>query len=433
MSGFSGGNGKAKSAKSKPKPKKKGSAAAGEMSAAAVCASAAHQPIAEALAKLGPVTAQGATLDQSVADDATLLAGEQVSHLTEAWQYMGAAVRAVLCNAGDNATHFAYYAQLRAVLSIFAASGIRVNLNKSFLITAHGSRVPFTLIGTKNRTHPMVWSLWNEWVKTAYARDLMGKNMSVISGISLSDLALIPASSGALLGAWGYDLARGEKDHTARNTASYNARSRFPSPTMGVDSVDLVRRIWTLLLDNGGGVVFDATLVRFFVERYLSSAVEQGVKDSRSVDRDSILERVIDQTSANTGVPRSTLEQVFSAEVDTELFEHASAPETNFENVISRALFLLRIATLALSSGLGGGAAQHCKRWLAYWLESGGLYNPGVHEGPSDIAIDYEEALEEFDGVDARNLPASMWAGRLAQTSALLSRPEGFVGWALPL
>lgn len=426
MSGFHGKKGKAKS-------KAKGKSKAGEMSAAEVWTLAAHKPVAEALAKLGPVTGRGAVLDQSVNLDATLVAGEQVSHLTEAWQYMGAAVRAVLCNAGDNATHFAYYAQLRAVLSIFAGSGIRVSLGKSFLIDEHGNGVPFSLIGAGNRTHPLVWSLWDEWVKTEYAHDLMGKNMPVISGISLSDLALIPSSSGALLGAWGYDLARGEKDHKARNTASYNAKSRFPSPSIGAETVDLVRRIWTLLMDNGGGVVFDATLVRYFVERYLTSAVEQGVREARVVDRKSILERVIDQTSANTGVSKSTLEEVFRAEVDTQLFEHASAPETKVVNVVSRALFLLRIATLALADGLGAGANQHCKSWLVYWLESGGLYNPDVHGTPSEISIDYEEALEEFDEIDSTNLPASAWARGLAQTSALLSRPEGFVGWALPL
>jgi hypothetical protein len=426
MSGYSG---KKSSGKSKAKAKKN----PGEMGAAAVCALASHGPIAEAIAKLGPVTGRGEVLDQSDASPATLLAGEQVSHLTEAWQYMGAAVRAVLCNAGDNATHFAYYAQLRAVLSIFAGSGIRVSLGKSFLVDQHGNKVAFELPKPVNRTHPMVWSLWDEWVKTPYAHDLMGKNMPVIAGISLSDLALIPASSSALLGAWGYDLARGDKDHTARNNASYKAHSRVASPDMDLTSIDLVRRIWTLLLENGGGVVFDATLVRYFVERYLASAVEQGAKDASIVDRASILERVIEQTSAKTGVSKSMLAQVFNADVDTKLFEHASAAETNVENVVSRALFLLRIATLALAEGLRTGANQHCKNWLAFWLQSGGLYDPDIHDAPSEISTDYEGALEELDDLDPARLPASVWSRGLAESSALLARPEGFVGWALPL
>jgi len=422
-----------KGKKSKSKGKAIAKSSAGEMNAAAVCALSSHKPIAEALAKLGPIGGRGEVLDQSVGSAPALVAGEQVAHLTEAWQYMGAAVRAVLCNAGDNAKHFAYYAQLRAVLSIFSGSGIRVSLGENFLINESGARVPFKLPERINRTHPLVWSLWDEWVKTTYAQELMGKNMSVISGISLSDLALIPAGSGALLGAWGYDLARGRKDHAARNDSSYKAMSRLASPEMDAASIELVRRIWTLLLENGDGVVFDATLVRYFVERYLASTVEQGVKDAQVVNRKDVLDRVIEQTSAKTGVSKSMLEQVFSADVDTKLFDHASAAETNVENVVSRALFLLRIATLALAEGLRSGANQHCKSWLAYWLQSGGLYNPDVHDAPSEIATDYEGALDEFDDVDATKLPASVWDRSLAQSSALLARPEGFVGWALPL
>lgn len=404
------------------------------VTAAHVCASASHSAAAAALENLGPVIGRGETLDQSVAAHATLVAGEQVAHLMEAWQYMGAAMRSTLCNSDDNAVHFAYYAQLRAALSIFAGSGIRVRLGESFYLDNRGEKVDFQLappIG--NRTHPMAWAIWDEWVKTPYARDLMGENMSIVSGISLAKLSLIPASSGALLNSWGYDLARGATDHDARNVASYQAKSRQPSPLMSVASIELIRRMWTLLLGNGDGVLFDATLVRYFVERYIAATIVQGAEDGVTLDRQTLLGRMIKRTSANTGVSESILHEVFAAQVDTTLFDYASAEEANPENVLSRALFLVRVATLSLAENLKAGSKDECKSWLSHWLQGAGLYQLNVHDGPSAIAADYEEALDEFDSVDLSNLPSSIWIKDKAQCAALLSRPEGFVGWGLPL
>lgn len=407
---------------------------ANQVSAADVCAKASHEAVASAVEKLGPVTGMGGTLDQSTGTDATLLAGEQVAHLMEAWQYMGAAVRSVLCNAGENSLHFAYYAQLRSVISIFAGSGIRLSLGKCFYLDGSGNKFDFELPKpVQTRTHPLAWAIWDEWVKTGYAQDLMGKNISIISGISLSSLALIPSSSGALLGTWGYDLARGKDDHHARNNASYRAKSRQASPQMDAGSVDLVRDMWTLLLESGGGVLFDATLVRYFVERHISASVRQAAEEGQTLDPQQLLSRVIEQTSANTGVAVSTLDDFFKVSVNTRLFEYASAQETKVENVVSRALFLLRVATLALATNLGGGSGRECKNWICRWLEAAGLYDPSLHDGPSEIAADYEGALEDFDLVDVSKLPQSVWAQNMAQSAALLARPEGFVGWALPL
>ena len=401
------------------------------MTADAVCRSASHVPVVDAISRLGPITGPGQILDQSGADPAAQLAGEQTSHLVESWQYMGAAIRAVLCNASDNAVHFAYYAQLRAVLSVFAGSGIRVRLGKNFYLDAQGNRHAFVL-PNGDRTHPVTWSLWDEWVKTTYAQELMQRRISLVAGIALGDIALVPSGSGALMSAWGYDLACGLADHTARNQASYHAKATSPSPVMTNSHLSLVERMWTLLLQNGEGVLFDATLVRYFVDRFVADAIEQSRGDARPADRASLLARVANMTEARTGVASGTLLQVLDAEVDTGLFEVAAARSTKVENVVSRALFLVRIATLAQSATLTDGAGPDAKRWLAAWLSSAGLYDPQVHDGPSDIAVDYEDALEEFHAADWSRAPASLW-GSSARNTALLSRPEGFMGWALPL
>ncbi|MCU1045616.1 hypothetical protein JAK48_03480 [Stenotrophomonas maltophilia] len=354
--------------------------------------------------------------------------------MTEAWQYLGAAIRAIMCNAGENAVHFAYYAQLRSVISIFAGSGVRVSLGKCYYVDDAGVRHNFTLPApVQSRTHPLAWALWSEWVKTPYASDLMGKNMPIISGISLADLVLVPSSSGALLGAWGYDLAKGVEDHTARNKASYRAKSSQVPEVMSAASVQLIRKMWTLMQQSGDGVLFDTTLVRYFVERYIANAVQQARVEGQILDRDMLLQKVIEQTCAKTGASKSMLEEVFRGEVDTGLFDLASASDTKVENVVSRALFLVRIATLALADSLKVGPNADCRQWLSYWLESGGLYDRLVHSEPADIAMDYEEALQEFDSVDVSNLPAAIWSKDLAGSSALLARPEGFVAWALPL
>lgn len=395
---------------------------------AEVCAQASSELVAAALRSLGPVDQIGSILDQSEGQPATLLAGEQVSHLAEAWQYLGAAIRSLLCNSEDNAVHFAYYAQLRAAKSIFCANGIRVKQEDCFYLSGESERVIFHGPGT----HKLVWDLWKEWVDTEYARSLIGESV-VAAGISLNDIEPLPSSSGQLVSAWGYDLAKGAEDRHARNAASYDAKSRAPSPLMDNTSIDLVRRMWSLLFEQGDGVLFDAALIRFVVDKYLTSKVDQALREGRQLHKAQLLEQLIDQTSRRTGASSSLLFQFFSESVDLKLFEIASKEESKAKNVLSRALFLVRLGTLALSRGLSSYNAPDCRVWLTHWLEGAGLYSRELHGEPSEIAGDYEYALEEFEAVNLEELPASVWRSDMAQWSALLSRPEGFVGWALPL
>lgn len=365
-------------------------------------------------------------------DAAACLAGDQVSHLMESWQYLGAAIRSVLCNAGDNAIHFAYYAQLRAVVSIFAGSGIRLRMGDNFYLDGAGTRHNFRL-PEGDRTHEAAWAIWQEWVRTPFAQDLLSNNVSIISGVTLSDLMLVPTSPGSLLTDWGYDLARGREDHHARIEASYHGKAREPSPVMDEGTVELVRGIWNLLLESGGGVVFDATLVRYFVEKYLAQQEEDEVARGRGApDRAATLSRIIAMTSGRIGVPTSTLDKVFEADVDLSLFDIASSPDKAAANVISRALFLVRVATLALSENLTD-YGDECRKWLVQWLASAGVYDQTLHEEPKDVAADYEDALDELEEVDPARLPFALWKGSAAQATALLARPEGFLTWALPL
>lgn len=396
-----------------------------------VCGNAANAAVVDAFARLGPITGPGQILD-AAGDDAACLAGDQVSHLMEAWQYLGAALRSVLCNAGDNAIHFAYYAQLRAAVSIFAGSGVRLRMGDNYYLDRAGARFSFQL-SSGDRTHEATWAVWKEWVRTPFAQQLLSSNVSIISGVTLSDLMLVPTSPGALLTDWGYDLARGRDDHHARIEASYHAKARQPSPVMDEASVELVSGIWSLLMESGGGVVFDATLVRYFVEKYLAQQEEDEVaRGGVAPDRAATLGRIIAMTSGRIGVPTSTLDKAFEAEVDLSLFDIASSPDKGAANVVCRALFLVRVATLALSENLKANGDE-CKKWLVQWLASAGLYDQAIHEEPKDLAVDYGEALDELNDIDMAHLPFAIWRGRAAEASALLSRPEGFIGWALPL
>lgn len=400
-----------------------------EPSYAEILTLASSEAVANAMSRLGPVTGPGAPLDQSENSATTLLAGEQVAHLIEAWRYMGAAIRSAMCNAPDNSIHFAYYAQLRSALSIFAASGVRVKQNDCFYVTEDGARADF---GRGARTHTLVWSLWDEWANTSYANKLMGRNVS-IAGVPLEQIPLVPTNAGPVLSTWGYDLAKGSIDREARNSVSYEANSRTPCSSMDDGSVDLIGHMWSLLLQDGEGVLFDAALVRFFIDRYVDTMIAQPTEEDEAVNKELLLDRIVNQTSASTGVSASTLQDLLDADVNLKLFEVASLSEANAENVLSRGLFLARMATLALSVSLSRYAAVDCKTWIVHWLARVGLYNKSVHVRPGEIAADYELAVEEFLDVDKNDLPASLWEADIAHFSAKLARPEAFVAWSLPL
>lgn len=402
-----------------------------KMDAAAYCPLGDGSHLAAGFAALGPITQAFDPLFLAGGTPASRVAAEQVAHFIEAWRYGSSALRAYMVNSRENALHFAYYAELRAALSLFAYSGISINqISGCGYLDQAGAFVTFKST-ENNRTHPTVWAAWPEWVKRTDAQSLL-ERMRLAPGVALGDFRDVLAAYApvGVLTDWGYDLVSGTLgDHTARNNSSYDPLlADAPLFEMTDACVDLVRQIWRSLIRGASGVAFDQDLIIFLADRSVRSIAGEspGHADYLAGQR-TMLEAV----SARTGVDVTDIEQAINKPYSPALFQYALMPTTQPENVLSRAFFLLRLASIAVEQNLGLPASGQARAWVRNWLTSVGLFPSDGSMDVEDVAADYELSLEQF--VPQPPHPRGLWDIGMAEHSSRLSRPEAFISWGLPL
>ncbi|WP_329767942.1 hypothetical protein [Stenotrophomonas muris] len=383
-----------------------------------------------AYANLAPAGAHNPPLIGAGIDDAGLLAGAHVSHMLEAWRYFGAAVNALLVNSPHNAIHFAYYAQLRSAMSIFSGEGVYVQQDSYFYLDSHGRKQAFMAGGT----HSFVWKFWKEWIKSQSAEDLIGRNIKLMPLVTLSDIALSPRPGG-VLERWGFDLSVGATDRNARNAASYDSKAPYPIPVLTDEHIAIVRSIWRLLLSDDSAVAFDAAFVRYLVDLAVSDADAAGRADGNPITKEEQLEQIATQVASATGEDSAALLRRLSDPTgDYLLFQAASEPSQEVVNVLARALFLVRIATLSVAKVLAADqvATTNCRNWIKCWMSAIGVMPEGDFE-ISDLVADFEVALQELSDSAVEQLPRSLWTNGLAEYTARLSRVESACAWGLAL
>ena len=403
-----------------------------------VCNNATGIHLVGGFKDLGPITTPLDTLSGPTSSASTKVAAQELAHFVEAWRYASASLHAYMTNARANAVHFAYYAELRAALTLFAHSGISVNqVAGCFFLDASGTLMPFSM--AKNPTHTTVWGLWKEWVKRADAKDLLG-GLRLTAGVKLKDIAdtLSLYAAPAILKGWGYDLIEQTlEDHTWRNKSSYDPLFATEHLfQMDIQCVGLIKDIWHSLVGGQGGVGFDENYIRFLVDRSARALV--GAADSQAgIDMEveeavrRKREQIIASVSASTGTSAEMIRISLNQEIHRDMLkkadEHSSAPE----NVLSRAFFLLRLAALAIESNLGASDSAPARQWLRNWLVNAGLYAENSEIQIEDVRQDYEEALASFAPVGP--FPSGIWISGMSEHANRLARPEAFLSWGLPL
>ncbi|MEW5891767.1 MAG: hypothetical protein AB1697_01280 [Pseudomonadota bacterium] len=391
-----------------------------------------------AFERLGPIRQFGDLLAVDDSEDpARTLAAEQIAHLVEGWRYCASAFHACLVHASDNAQHFAYYAELRAALSLFSGSGIRIKQGDGFCLDERGSRCEIQ----KGKTHDLVWAFWPEWVKRDDAAALL-RQITLLPGVSLADFeeSLSVLGIDRSLYGWGYDLVQvGKDDSLARNVASYDAFwvSR-PLAHMTEADFELLRELWELLLPDNDRWRFDIELIRFLVRRALLTLkrvrskeetedwAEDGFTDLVADDDD--LNGVVHEVTSRCGADAETLRKTLTARPLDRPFRLAEEGNTGLANMLCRAVFLLRLATLSVRESMQEthGPAQI---WLAHWLEHAGLRSLEAEVELVDLSDDYRLALDE---IEIRSpLPQSLWKESNAHRAARLSRPEICLAWGV--
>lgn len=412
-----------------------------QLDAVDACQVASGDLVRNAFSRLGPIVNFSSVLAVDDPPDlAKLLAAEQIAHLVEGWRYCAAAFHATLVNATDNAQHFAYYAELRAALSLFAGSGIRIKLGDGYCLDANGERHPLR----KTNTHELVWNLWPAWAKREDAITLVKQQITLVPGVAIGDFeaSLISLGLNQSLEGWGYDLLPVEQDRYSRNAASYDAFwAARPLSRMAQDDLNFLSDLWTLLLpENGARWRFDIELICYLVRRALPT-----LKQSRSVHDpedgevagnltpmlthgDTDLQQIVGAVAARTGADAEHLMRVLTNGSIVNPFTRAEEKSSEFSNMLCRAVFLLRLATLSVNERLPRPDSA-VESWIANWMDYAGLGDRESKVDFADLPEDWRLALEEFSPQEP--LPLTLWNEQNAHRSTLLSRPDVCLAWGV--
>ncbi|ELO0951733.1 hypothetical protein [Pseudomonas aeruginosa] len=400
---------------------------------ASICLCSDGAPVVQGFERLGPINKfEDLLCPQANKDPATRLAAEQIFHMIEGWRYVSAATTAYLSHSKHTALHFAYYAELRAAISLLSWSGIRVRQKDHYYLDATGSKK----IVTNSPTHKAVWGLWQHWVKRPDAEKLFREQIRLTPGVCLADVlkALQYVKPSQTLQSWGIDLAKIQDDHTARNNSSYEAFwIDAPLSRMTEEDLKLILTLWKLLLPQDSGLRFDSTLISFFVKEALpamqaqTAQAQEGGAAGPSTLADSI-EKIAATIAQNTGADLSAISRRLDLSLyETTPFSLASSIDTKPENVLCRAFFLLRLSMLATKLNLSLTRNNAATEWLANWFEHAGLWSRASLIEPHDSTLDYELALEEFEVTN--ELPLDIWSPTNAMRTAKLTRPDACLIW----
>lgn len=379
---------------------------------------------------LGPITSYTDLLDNSKPrNKAICLAAEQVVHMAESWRYFSSAMNAYLNHETGNAVHLAYYAELRATLSIFSGAGIRINKEDAYWLDAASGvhAIP------KHNTHTLVWEIWEGWIKRSDAKALLENNIRIEAGVALKDFEakLKQFSPGALLNQWGFDLVNLSDDHFARNEASYIAYWRDkPFPKMGAAQLDFVKTLTELFLSSGTGLLFDKALIQYAVHQTVEASLDQdpAALPNHPADRKAKLGEIANYVAKQTGANEDHLLKNLSSNIGESIFEKAKTKSNEAEFVLSRAAFLARLAMLSVRQNIASAGNAHAKSWLVNWLEHCGTWQPTLGGDLPDIEMDLIDALSAFPP-SYSEIPADLWNIENAYTTTKITNLHACIAW----
>jgi hypothetical protein len=365
------------------------------------------------------------TIDAIEADDkahtvrdrqlAEYIASSAPLHCCDAWSYFGRAIGCHLHGDPNAALHLAYYAELRAAMSLLGTQGIGIFSNRHFVIKQDGAVVRLC---TNKRTHVATWEVLEAWANLPRAAELLGKVLRP-GGRPMSEwVSAIPGgvSWQPLATDWlvtmGLDLRLLSKDREARNEASYRPmylRQCASLPSM--DAASVAEEMWHLL-EPAPPLSFgqlDRHLLRLTLEAAVKSTQDTGflgdpLKFSPLVQ--GMVNACVESDLRHlwTGfLERSTV----SGEADdprtitlARKVREVTDPDHHVA-VMARALLLLRVASgatrqLLMDSGIG---FERLGFWWHPYGVGRGLWDvPPMASELTNGWADFQAALEDLRG-----------------------------------
>jgi hypothetical protein len=369
-----------------------------------------------------------------------VLAASAPNHCIDSWGFAARTFSALLAGDAHSARHLAYYAQLRAALSILANVGVGVFNRINFVVDSGGAIHRLDPNGDQLGTHLAVWSALKEWASAPNtARSFL--DMVRIKGTSLKDLiellwpgVAVSAVSTKLVASWGVDLKRGKNEHAFRNESSYSSQLLNPISATPEEMLGFVDATWRHLEPSGGGS-FDS------IDRHLLRSLFQTQHFSMSGDRDYALGPISARYALLPDAIRAIASRDFlvgAAEgAEPDLFARAANPSGGALEMAARAVLLCRLCTAFTHTNFTEAGVSLARGALRPWLDElavlRGFWPPASPlEDPLELWADVELALMDLA---ASRTPAPTclndWMVRNAKGLPVLAEAERVGVWSL--
>jgi hypothetical protein len=378
------------------------------------------------------------------------IASSAILHCADGWSFLGRALHCLLKGDPHRVVHLAYYAELRAALSLLASEGVGVFSKNHFVIDGVNS---VRALPSRPGTHVAVWNYLKYWGSLKRSGDLFA-DVIAPGGMSLGswfegmnlELFLRPKAK-SWLGQWSLDIGLFADDHTLRNHSSYRPDG-IPEPWYlgGQDALQFATELWEAC-EPSSAAPFDE------IDRYVLRLTIEGAytaTHNRSSTADpphfaAFVAPIVNRQSFEPAVANEWKQFLTRNLVpnDPNIFSYSSQVPTegkgaSYAAILSRAALLLRLATgssvkLIRSAGITGDQIE-------FWWSRLGI-NRGVWAGtkPRTDLLDLWDDVEALIS-DARqfqqNTPAAdqsfhLIGDRIPQVVAGLGGCERVAIWSL--
>ena len=372
-----------------------------------------------------------------------VLAATSPNHCMDGWTFLSRALAALLAGDTHTARHLAYYAQLRAGLSILGCNGIGIFNTINFVVDDSLAVRRLDTRGPRDRglgTHSAVWKVLQAWASDPQSAKTFLQSVD-FRGVSLSDcIDTIWPSSGSgplvakIIETWGVDLMRTADEHESRNISSYAAHAFNLASSNLPLRLELVRDIWLCLEPDGRGGFpsLDRHLLRKFLE--LMKAQQSRIASQRGL-WPANFPRL--DPSIQEFVSVGFLERADEPD-DLSVFSHADSMSAgDVHAMMCRALLLLRIATSIVRTAFVDAGFEPLADNVRPWIEPVGIARGfwSNDQPPDEIADLWHEiggALDDLDNSISSN-PADQcgFLGSLSTQAVFLSQAERACMWAV--
>jgi hypothetical protein len=335
--------------------------------------------IKAALATGGPGINSG-DLSQYIAASAPL-------HCTDGWTFLARSLDCYVNGSPHQAAHFAYYAELRAAMSILAARGIGIFDKQHFIVDANLDCIQ---IPQRLDTHQFAWLALDTWAQAPMTGEAV-LDLFVVSGQTIKDWFLNrPGSPVATsiakewLKEWGLDLSILGQDHLLRNISSYRPNEFSPLDTDARASSTFLRDLWSLFEPSATRFEkLDSELLRVLIKKTFAAT------GFTPTGRSGRFRSHIDDIVAAVGISdieREQFRRFFQSEAASpQLLSSAETlgptnDPTAHQRMIARAALLLRVAS-GFSARLIAGAPfalTDLTFWTSPLAERRAFWSPGA-------------------------------------------------------